>query len=70
MRGQFQPTGRLSVKNKVISVCSQGKEEGGSGWPAEAESACRVEGAGREGTSHDRRCTVEEDLRTREAKQH
>lgn len=41
---------------------SQGKEEEGSSWPAEAESGCKAAGAAREGTSRSRRCMEVEDL--------
>lgn len=46
--------------------CSRGKEEGGSSWPAEAESGCKAGGAAREGTSRSRRCMEVEDLSSRE----
>lgn len=45
--------------------CSQGKEEVGSSWPAEAELGCKVGDAAMEGTSHSRRCTEVEDLSLR-----
>lgn len=48
--------------------CSQGTEEGGSGWPVEAELGCKAGGAARGGTSRSRRCTAAEDLSARERK--
>lgn len=44
---------------------SPGKEEGGSSWPAGAESGCKAAGASPEGTSRSRRCTEVEDLSSR-----
>lgn len=46
-------------------MCSQGKEEGGSCWPAEAGLGCKAGGAAREGTSRSRRCMEEGDLSSR-----
>lgn len=52
-------------------MCSRGKEEGGSSWLAEAESACKAGGAWQEGTSRSHSCTEAEDLEyKREIKQH
>lgn len=48
--------------------CSQGKEEVGSSWPAEADSGCKVGDAAKEGTSRNRRCMEVEDLSSREKK--
>ena len=44
---------------------SPGKEEGGSSWPAGAESGCKVVGASPGGTSRSHRCTEVEDLSSR-----
>lgn len=62
MRVSFELADRCSVLRGFTCGCSQGKEEAGSSWPAEAESGCKAGGAAREGTSRSRRCMEVEDL--------
>lgn len=67
MKVPFELTGR-SVLQGFTCGCSQGKEEGGSSLPAEAELGCKAAGGAREGTSRSRRCMAVEDLSSRNRK--